>query len=243
MEIRSEAIAALGTFTDRSKRKSSVNFPIEYVKRADGTTPMAGQLFRSNDLRLKLHMTLVMRATKAPHTLPRLTTRYLARLLNVPGDTGPRRLNDAMKWLRNEGLIVDITLADGKQGIQLLQPDGSGDPWELKGATRWVGVPLSLWTKGWILQLNGRDIAVLLALLELNGGSKEPHGEMMNGHRKKQYGLADDTWTRATQELEKLGLLRTTTVVWGNEEHELRTRKRYRPVQQKLDDLPDWSLT
>ena len=148
-----------------------------------------------------------------------------------------------MKWLRNEKLITSTTLADGKEGILLLQPDASGNPWELKGATRWVGVPLSLWTNAWILQLSGRDLAVLLALLELNGGSKHPDGEVMSGHRKKQYGLADDTWTRATQELEKLGLLKTTKVVWGNEEHELRTRKRYRPVQQKLDNLPDWSLT
>ncbi|MCP2032602.1 hypothetical protein L1277_002712 [Okibacterium sp. HSC-33S16] len=243
MDTPAEAIESLGLFADRSKRKSSVNFPIEYVKRADGTKPMAARLFRSNDLRLKLHMTLVMRATKAPHTLPKYTTRYLARLLNVPGDTGPRRINDAMKWLREEKLIASTTLADGKEGILLLQPDGSGDPWEVKGATRWVGVPFSLWTKGWILQLGGRDLAVLLALLELNGGSNHPHGEMMSGHRKKQYGLADDTWTRATQELETQGLLETTKVVWGNEEHELRTRKRYRIVRPRLDDLPNWSLT
>lgn len=243
MDTPAEAIEALSTFTDRSKRKTSVNFPIEYVKRADDIKPMAARLFRSNDLRLKLHMTLVMRATKAPHTLPRYKTHYLARLLNLPSASGPRRINDAMTWLRKEKLVESTTLDDGKEGIQLLKPDGSGKPWDLAKVTRWVGVPFALWTNAWIVQLSGRDIAVLLALFELNGGSKHPDGELMSGHRKSQYGLADDTWTRATQTLEKLGVLETTKVVWGNEEHEVRTRKRYRPIPEKFGDLPDWSLT
>lgn len=240
IDVPTEAIESLAVFAGRSRRKSSVNFPVEYVKRADGVKPMAAQLLRSGDVRLKLHMTLVMRATKAPHTLPRYTTRYLARLLDLPASTGPRRVNDAMNWLRSRKLVQDTILSDGKDGILLLRPDGSGNPWDLRGVTRWVGVPFALWTQAWILQLNGRDLAVLLALLELHGGSSEADGEIMSGHRKKQYGLADDTWTRATQELERLNLLKTTTIIWGNEEHEIRTRKRYKPQPHILDGTPDW---
>lgn len=241
VDAPAEALEALATFSGRSMRVSSVNFPVGYVKRADGIKPMASHLFRDNELRLKLHMTLVMRATKAPHTLTKYTTRYLARLLNLPVDTGHRRVNDALKWLKSEQLVIDVALTDGKPGWQLLKPDGSGDPWEVN-ESRWVGVPFALWSNGWILALSGRELAVLLALLERNGGSKEPDGEMLGGYRKPQYGLSDDTWTRATQKLEELGLLKITTVKWGNEEFERRIRKRYRIAKKTLSEQPDWSL-
>ncbi|PJJ73418.1 hypothetical protein CLV46_3010 [Diaminobutyricimonas aerilata] len=239
MDVPSEAIESLGRATARSKRKSSVNFPINYVKRGD-RAPTAARLFRSDELRLKLHMTLAMQATKAPHTLPKRPTQSLARLLNVPADTGPRRVRDAMKFLQKENLITTTDLAEGKAGLLLLHPDGSGNPWDGNG-NRWVGVPFTLWTNAWILRLSGRAIAVLLALLELNGGSEHPDGELMDGHRKKQYGLSDDTWTRATQELERFNLLRTTQVRWGDDDYDIRQRKRYFVIRENFDHSPDWS--
>ena len=80
MDIPSEAIEALKRATARSKRRSSVNFPITYVKRGDAT-PTAAWLVRSHELRLKLHMNLVMQATKAPHTLP---DRPMMALIEIP---------------------------------------------------------------------------------------------------------------------------------------------------------------
>lgn len=240
MEIPSEAMESLGRATARSKRKSSVNVPITYVKRGD-KTPVAARLLQSDGLRLKLHMTLAMQATRAPHTLPNRPTQSLARLLNLPAETGPRRIKDAMKMLEKERLIAPAPLAEGKQGLLLLHPDGSGNQWEGNGA-RWVGVPLSMWTNAWILRLSGRAIAVLLALLELNGGSGHPDGELMDGHRKRQYGLSDDTWTRATQELERSNLLRMTQVRWGDDDYEIRQRKRYYVIRENFDSAPDWSL-
>lgn len=236
----SEAMEALGRAIARSKRKSSVNFPIAYVKRGD-VTPTAARLVRSHELRLKMHMTLVMQATSSPHTLPDRPSQSLARWLNLPPDTGPRRANEAKKWLQEEKLVAAVPLRDEKPGLLLLHPDGSGGPWEGNGS-RWVGVPLALWENAWILRLSGKAIAVLLALLELNGGSGDPDGELMDGHRKKQYGLSDDTWTRATKELEHFGLLRMTQVTWGNDDYQRRTRKRYFVIREALDVAPDWSL-
>lgn len=240
MDVPSEAIEALDRATTRSKRRSSVNFPITYVKRAD-TTPTAAWLVKSHELRLKMHMTLVMQATKAPHTLPDRPTQSLARWLNLPSDSGPRRANEAKKWLQQKRLVEKTMLRDGKAGLLLLHPDGSGNQWEGNGS-RWVGVPFTLWTNAWILRLSGTAIAVLMALLELNGGSKHPDGEFMDAHRKKQYGLSDDTWTRATQELEYFGLLRITSVFWGDDDYERRRRKRYYVVIEALDETPDWGV-
>ncbi|MFS0852552.1 hypothetical protein [Microbacterium sp. 179-I 3D4 NHS] len=239
MDVPSEAIEALGRATDKSKRKSTVALPIAYVKRADAT-PTAARLVQSHELRLKLHMTLVMQATSAPFTVPDRPTQSLARLLNLPSDSGPRRANDAKRWLRKHELITPGKLPDGKPGLLLLHPDGSGKTWEGNG-NRWVGVPFTLWTNGWILRLSGRAIAALLALLELNGGSKHDDGEFMDGHRKKQYGLSDDTWTRATKELEYYGLLRMTEGYWGDDEFERRKRKRYFVIRDALDTPPDWA--
>lgn len=243
MEAPADAIAAMATFVDRSRRKSSVNFPVDYVRRADGLSPMSAQLLRSGGLRLKLHMTLVMRATKAPHTLTLNTTNYLARLMNVPGSNGARRINEALKWMEQQRLIERITLRDGKKGLRLLKPDGSGDGWETRAQSRWVGVPLTFWSNSWIYRLDGKDIAVLMALLELNGGFNHPDGELMGGHRKTQYDLAADTWTRGARELEALELLRTTRVKFGDEELEFRVRKRYRPSSELFSSYPTWDDT
>lgn len=161
-------------------------------------------------------------------------------MLDLPSDTGPRRANEAKKWLQKKKLLTSATLPDGKAGLLLLHPDGSGDDWEGNGA-RWVGVPLTLWTHMWILRLSGTAVAVLMALLELNGGSTHPDGELMDGHRKKQYGLSDDTWTRATQELEYFGLIRTTNVYWGDDDFQRRKRKRYLVIREALDSSPDWT--
>lgn len=240
MEVPSEAIEALDRAVARSKRKSSVNFPITYVKRADAA-PTAARLVKSHELRLKMHMTLVMQATKAPHTLPDRPTQSLARWLNLPTDSGPRRANDAKKWLQQQKLLQPTTLRDGKAGLLLLHPDGSGNAWEGNGS-RWVGLPLTLWTNAWILRLSGIAIAVLMALLELNGGSKHPDGELMDGHRKKQYGLSDDTWTRATHELEYFGLLRMTNVYWGDDDLQRRRRKRYLIIAGAFEKSPDWAM-
>ncbi|TDL45041.1 hypothetical protein [Microbacterium oleivorans] len=244
MEVPSEAIEALDRATARSKRKSSVNFPIAYVKRGD-VLPTAAWLVQSHELRLKMHMTFVMQATAAPYTLPDRPTQSLARWLNLPPASGPRRANDAKKWLIERKLVTRTTLDDGKPGLLLLNPDGSGGSWNGTGASqgteRWVGLPLNFWSNYWILRLSGRSIAVLMALLELNGGSKHLDGEFMDGHRKRQYGLSDDTWTRSTQELEHHKLLRTTPVYWGDDEYERRKRNRYFVVRETLETTPDWS--
>lgn len=49
----------------------------------------------------------------------------------------------------------------------------------------------------------------------------------MDGFRKRQYGMSDDTWTRATKELDELGLLTITVEPWGDDERMRRVRRRY----------------
>jgi hypothetical protein len=70
---------------------------------------------------------------------------------------------------------------------------------------------------------------------------KHPDGELVGGHRKRQYGRSVDTWTRASRRSEQNGLLRTMKIVWGDEGYEMRARKHYLPVPLKPDEMPYWS--
>jgi DNA-binding transcriptional MocR family regulator len=76
---------------------------------------------------------------------------------------------------------------------------------------RYVQVPLDIWTHGWLLTLSGRALALYLVLREASGGVLS-RSATLSTSRKMQYGLSDDTWTRATRELEEAGLLETEPV-------------------------------
>ena len=226
-----DAIAALEKAAAASKRASSVTLPIEYVRDGAGSPPVA-VMARTSETRLKLHLLLVMQATRFPYYLPDRPSSTLARSLDV----SDRQAADAKRWLMKNGHMGEATLVSGRDGLGLLL---GGRQWQ-RGA-RYVRVPLVFWSNAWILALDGVQIAVLLALLELNGGSTHPEGEWMDGFRKKQYGLSDDSWTRATAALKRYGLIDFTTVYDGNDDHEIRRRTRYRVLQDGLEQRPDWA--
>lgn len=240
-KLEPHTLSALGRAVARSKRTSSVALPISYIRSAT-TETTASRLLRSHELRLKLHLTLVMQATSAPRTLPDRPSLTLAHYLNLPEATGVRRAHEAKKWLIQNNLIrrIEQTKAAPAQ-LLLLNPDGSGADWPPRG-DRYLTVPIGLWANGWTVALSGRAIAAFLALTELNGGSKSPSGEIMDGYRKQEYGLSADTWTRARKELELHGLLRTKTEIWGDDDTQVRRRYRYKPLPETLSSTPDWGL-
>jgi len=233
MEPPSDALASLQRAVKKSQRSATVRFPISYVRRGDADSPTVARMLhggRGGEVRLKVHLTLAMQATKHPYTLKARTARGIAIMLGLPDDLGTRRVNDALKWLDNEKLLLR-TRHPGKPGeFALLNPDGSGDAWPATQGARYLAVPIEMWSQGWILKLNGRSLGVYLALIELVGGRKNPDGEFMDAVRKRQYGFSDDTWTRATKELEDLHLIVTTSELWGDDQLERRRRKRYLPV-------------
>lgn len=236
-----DALVRLKNAVDRAKRSSSVQFPIVFVRREE-EEPMLSQLMRGGrggEVRLRLYLTLRMQATRHPYVLRQKTARGLAAMLNLPTDTGPRQINAALKWLESKRLIRREFEPGKIPHITLLKPDGTGEEWGARFERRYVTLPIELWANGWILKLNGRSLAVYLALRELTGGTGE-NGEVMAGHRKAQYGMSNDTWTRATRELEDLGLLTMSSEVYGDDDLKMRVRKRYR--LKALADIgsPSW---
>jgi len=64
---------------------------------------------------------------------------------------------------------------------------------------------LSFWEKGWITRLTGSAAALLIVLLDMQGGRKEP--QYLSNRERRARGLSADTWTRATKELTTNGLV------------------------------------
>lgn len=243
MEQPVDAIASMKAAVAKSGRKSKVQLPITFA-RSEIERPMLAQLMAGGQggvVRLRLVLTLAMQATKSPFTVQARTPTSYARLLDISGDTAPRRISQALRWLKEHQVIDRMPTAVRPGPITLLIAGGAGEHWRRGDGGRFIGLPLQLWEDGWIFALSAKALAVYVALNELNGGRDHADGEFMDGFRKRQYGMSDDTWTRATVELETAGLLTTKSERAGSEEAYLRVRKRYRLIHPSDLGAPDWS--
>jgi hypothetical protein len=233
-ESRAEAIRLLGLAADRSHR-SSVAYAPAFVRSAAGmpdvipATPPLARLIqggRGGGTRLPLYLLLTMIATRSPFDIRNPPTAItLARTLDLPPETGPRRITRNMKWLADNHFI-ELTRRPGlTPSIQLLDPLGSGRPMSDTRGGRYVSFPIGFWSHGWLLHLSPVAIAVLFALRELLGGSKVPR--YMLRDRRASYELSHDTWTRGRHELERAGLLSVKRVPQGDEYVYTRLRNSY----------------
>jgi hypothetical protein len=171
-------------------------------------------------------MNIVMMATMAPYDIRNPPTpSSWARLLGLPPDSGPRRINYNLKLIEEQGLITLtprparpplIKLRDPRPGSQAYSPR--------KG--RYVGIPIEFWTQGWILELPPTAIALLLVLEDVTGGYTGPR--YVPRHRRSTYGLSADTWTRGRKKLELYGILSVEREPFGSDFDYRRMRNAYK---------------
>ncbi len=90
-----------------------------------------------------------------------------------------------------------------------------------------LSVPVGLWEHHWITRLSGTGLALLLVLLDLQGGKSASSPPSLPGLLRRRYGLPDDTWTRASRELKKLGLLQIKKQPHGRDFDVRRMRNTY----------------
>ncbi len=255
LDDRELTLTLLERAVEKSRRKSTVQLPIGFVReeRGMGANPPLARLLRgspgrggrSGDARLKLYLTMRMRASAEPYDLKRYEPSHnYAQMLGLdsPTQAGSRRISDALRWLASNDFIERI---EGDTppypGFKVLNPLVALDPSSHRAyRDRWVTLPLEVWTKGWIAQLSGRSLALLIVLRELTGGSADG-GATADTRRKTTYGLSPDTWTRATVELEDAGLLRTE-YVYDDQDLGVISRRRlkYYLRSDRLNDLA-WS--
>jgi hypothetical protein len=234
-ESRAEAIRLLGKAAEKSYR-SSTAYSQWFVRTRTGTpdvvppAPPLARLIqggRGGGTRLPLYLLITMIATRSPFDIRNPPTAMtLARTLDLPPDTGPRRITSNMKWLADKRFI-DLTRRPGlTPSIQLLDPDGSGKPMSDPRIPRpYVSFPIEFWSNGWLLYLSPVAVAVMFALREFLGGSPVPR--YMLRDRRASYELSHDTWTRGRQELERAGLLTVKRTPQGGEYDYTRLRNSY----------------
>jgi len=236
-ERQFQAIALLKQEVDLAKRTTGVPLAPAFLKSTDpGASPALAKLLgagRGGEVRLKLFLTFALRASRGRPILTARRPPGLARMLALPSGTGPRRVADAMRWLRNNGFI-QVQPRVGQAGeITLL--DGEDPPSELRGRDghgHYVSVPIELWTSGHILEMKAREVAVFIAILDVT--SNPLHEGSLTGYRKAQYGISDDTWTRALKELRERNLVNYRTEIDEGDDRMPRKRQVYGRVPATL---------
>ena len=207
--------------------------PIPFV-RGDGTTkpPLAAMLRggRGGEIKLKVYLSVTLLATDSPFDIRQLIpARRWAEMLALPDPEthGARRVADALNWLDQARLIELGRQPGSPPTIKLLSVSGDGTRF-VPPAPRWITVPLGLWQEQWITYLSGSALALLLALLELQGGIvQSARAPYASRQRRLEYGLSDDIWTRGRRELERFGVLTVRRIPQGRDFDWERMRNTY----------------
>jgi hypothetical protein len=218
-------------------RRRNAQVRRSFVERGDEAAPTPLALLlrggRGGQVRLKLLLSLLWVAANPPHdaTYP---ARVWAELLGLPDPegNGARRINDAIGWLGAHHFLEIRQRPGQPTTLILLHETGSGEPYTVPGATlvrlrnanaaersahRYLNLPSSFWTSGWIGVLSGSAVAMLLVLL-LEFGSRRPTTESPDEVREvwfspavaeQRYALSEDTRSAGLRELERYGLVTT----------------------------------
>lgn len=216
----------------KSKRSSGIQLPLGFVRSetAAGVPPVAQMIRggRGGAVRLKLYLTMILIAAKGPHGIDNVPARAWAETLNLddPDGLGARRVSDALQWLARNHFISLVSRRGSPPAVTLRSALGDNQPFD-RGRRIYLSVPLGLWEHHWITRLSGSGLALLLVLLDLQGGKSASSPPSLPGPLRRRYGLSDDTWTRASHELEAHGLLQIKKQPHGRDFDFRRMRNTY----------------
>ena len=179
-----EALDGLEQLVESSHR-DKVAFPIDFVRDRSvegGRSPLSQMIEGGRgQVRLSLYLCLTLKAARSPFDITKkspMAWRW-ARILGLPDPdaAGARRVHRALEWLHVHRLI-EVTPRPGYgPRIQMLSPTGDGSPYQRPiEQGRYISLPVAFWSNGWILDLSAIGTAVLMALMELDGG-RDPRQE------------------------------------------------------------------
>lgn len=244
-----EALAAMVHIVSSSRRTTGLQLPHAFLRESGkAAVPPLARLIRGGrggEVRTKLYLTACVVASGSPYTYKRATpARAWAELLNLddPAGKGARRVSDAFAWLdRNKYLKADLHRGR-PPSFELLSQDLQGDPFT-KPSRDYVSVPLGLWSSHWISAVSGAELGVMLAILD-GPGDDEKNGapRFLTEEQKERYGFSADSWTRATRQLQHIGVLEVTRKVAGGTMRYNRFRNVYRFPDPGLEITPSWPV-
>lgn len=230
--VSSRAAYMLDQAVKKSKRATGIQLPLGFVRSemADSAPPVARMIRggRGGEVRLKLYLTMILIAAAGQHDIRNVPARAWAETLNLddPDGLGARRVSDALQWLAENHFISLASRRGSPPTVTLLSALGDEKPFA-RGRRIYLRVPLGLWEHHWITKLSGSGLALLLVLLDLQGGASASSPPSLPGPLRRRYGLSDDTWTRASRELKALGLLQIKRQPQGREFDFRRMRNAY----------------
>lgn len=249
MENESRAVAEseLRRVASKSHRTGNVPFPPDFVIAKEGQDrrpPLARMIQggRGGSVRLNLYLCITMMATSEPFNLRKPPTpRGWARMLALDPLTGDRRVQRSLKWLAENDFVKLEPRWGGPAEITLLSPAGDGREYvrpieQVSNQGRYVGVPVEFWTRGWLLELSTTAVALLLVLRDALGGRTAP--QYIPTDKQRRYGLSSDTWTKASKELRRYGLLTVGREAQGSTYDYQRMRNTYLLDVDRLKEPP-----
>jgi hypothetical protein len=202
-----------------------------FIERKDVTapTPLVRMLRggRGGSVRLRLYLSLLWFAANPPYDVT-YPARAWAQLLDLRDyeNAGARRITDAFTWLAKEG-FVEVDPRPGLPSmITVLNESGTKAPYSIPGAMwrtlaadaapaerdahRYVRLPATFWTSGWIAVLSAPAIAMYLVLLAELAGDDPAKRRLWLSPREAdlRYGISEDTRSTGLRELVDAGLVR-----------------------------------
>lgn len=235
---------------ERSRRHSGVQLPPTFARGSPRKPPPLSRTIqggRGGEVRLKLYLSTALLAGSAnkhriygENAIFNVSGPSWARALALvdPDHRGARRVADAQTWLHRAKLLQVERRAGVEPVVRLLSADGEGRRWS-RPTLPYITVPLSLWDNHWIWFLGSKELAVLIALLDLQGGrgtSASPEPQWMTSEERARYGLSADTWRLATSSLEAKGIVQTSFEdALGRDFETRRRRKTYWVRRERLD--------
>jgi len=225
----SDALDAARVIAGSSGRRLDTPVRKSFVRSDAGTAPPLADLYaggRSGTVAVKLYLALLWRCASPPYSTDK-PARAWATLLDLPDPDGrgARRVKAAMKSLAARQLVniaeqpgkpnVVTLLDEGGRARRYALPSSSYTRAVARGAKRdrldrevYFKVSTTLWTQGYMQQLTGAGLVMLLILLaEQAGQGKEVW--ISPAAFAERYNISHKTRTNGTKDLVQLGLLTT----------------------------------
>jgi hypothetical protein len=198
---------------------------VEAQRRTD-PDPRLAEILRGNrgggGVRLKLELSILWIAVGEGHEV-RYPLRLWAELLGLDNENGrgARRVANAFAWLEDAGLVR----GERKPGVETaywpMEETRRKRDYTIPGARitstedeserrqhRYVKLPAEMWTSGWIADLSGAAIAMLLILLTQAWPNADREIWFSPSFADERFRLSEDTRRRGLRELEGADLIR-----------------------------------
>ncbi|WP_322937853.1 hypothetical protein [Nocardioides bizhenqiangii] len=175
---------------------------------------------------MKTYLSMLWLAAAPPHDVA-YPARAWATLLDLPDPSGKgaRRVNDAISWLEENNFVTVAAQAGLPNRVTLLNELGTGKRYRVPGEVfnkartkgadlaslagdRYVQVPPTFWTSGWMATLSAAGTAMFLVLLAEQVGKRDDQELWFSPEvANLRYSLSHDTRSAGLQELRRAGLV------------------------------------